>query len=69
MSIPTRGESYARLMEHLRLAQEEAAMLAHLHNAEQNDKDKLIARAWLHVSELFKGVQHKVTELAMGRLN
>lgn len=69
MSVPTRGEAYAKLMEHLRSAQDQAAVLAHLHNTEGSDKDKALARNWLMISELFKRVQGQVTELAMGRLN
>lgn len=66
--MATRGETYAKLMVHLREAQACAAMLAHLHNTEGSDKDKLLARGWLMIEELFKGVQHKVTQLATGRL-
>ena len=68
MSIPTSGESYAKLLEHLRLAQEDAAMLAHLRNAEGDDKGKLIAKGWLGVSEMLKMLGYKVTEMAKGRL-
>lgn len=69
MSVPTRSEAYSKLMNHLRECQDQAAILSHLHNTEGSDKDKALARGWLAISELFKGVQHKVTELAMGRLN
>lgn len=69
MTPPTRGEAYSKLMHHLRECQDQAAILAHLSNTEGSDKDKLMARGWLAISELFKATQHKVTELAMGRLN
>ncbi len=65
MSVPTLGETYAKMMEHLRLAQEDAAMAAHLLNANDDTKPAL---AWLAVSELLKKMQHQVTQLAMGRL-
>ena len=68
MSIPTTGESYAKLMEHLRLAQEDAAMLAHLRRAEGDDKGRILADGWLAVSEALKLMQHQVTGLAQGRL-
>lgn len=65
MSVPTEGECYSRLMEHLRMAEEESAMIAHLANA--NDyRNRAIA--WLKVSELFKEMQKKVTSLAMDKL-
>lgn len=68
MSIPTHGETYSKLIEHLRLAQEDAAMLAHLRNAEGDDKGRLLAKGWLVVSEGLKQMQYKVTLLAQGRL-
>lgn len=65
MNIPTVGETYAKLMEHLRKAQEESAMMAHL----VHDDDRKLARMWLRVSENFKKLQYSLTELAKGRLN
>lgn len=61
MSIPTKGEEFAKLIEHLRYAQENASMLAHLNR----DDSKLVAQGWLAVSEMLKLTQHNVTKLAM----
>lgn len=69
MTVPTHGEVYMRLMEHLRLAQEDASTLSHLANTEDGAKAKALSKSWLVVSELFKHVQLKVTDLAQGRLN
>jgi hypothetical protein len=60
MSMPTKGEEFAKLIEHLRLAQESASMLAHLNR----DDSALIAKGWLAVSEMLKLTQHNVTKLA-----
>lgn len=68
MSIPTHGETYSKLIEHLRMAQEATAMLAHLRNAEGDAKGRLLAKGWLVVSEALRLMQFKVTELAKGRL-
>lgn len=65
--LPDRGATYAILMDHLREAQKHAAVLAHLHNTEGNDRDKLIARGWLMIAEQFRKVQHQITLLAQGR--
>lgn len=65
MAVPTEGECFSRLIEHIRMAQEESAMLGHLANA--NDKNSR-ARAWLKVAELFKEVEHKVVDLARSKL-
>lgn len=68
MSVPTRGECYARLIEYIRKAQEESAMLAHLHSTESSDKDKSIAMMWLVVEDQLKKLVHSVTLVAQGRL-
>lgn len=62
-SVPTKGETFAKLTEHLRLAQEDAAMLAHLAN-DGDAKSRRIAIGWLGVSEQLKLTIHAVTSLA-----
>lgn len=64
----TRSETYTKLMHHLIEAQELAAVLSHLHNTEDSTKDKLLAKAWLLISEHFRMMQKKITTLAMGTL-
>ena len=65
MSIPSSGEQFSILIEHLRKAQEASAMLSHLANA--NDH-KRIAMGWFAISENFKYQIKVVTQLAQGRL-
>ena len=65
MSVPTQGESFSKLIEYIRMAQEESATLAHLANA--ND-DRKLATGWLAVSEWFKRIQEQVTQLAMRKM-
>jgi hypothetical protein len=65
MTPPTQGETFAKLVEHLRLAQEDAAMLGHLAQAQG---DKVAGLGWLAYSEGLKLTIEKVTKLAMGRL-
>jgi 3-dehydroquinate dehydratase len=62
---PTSGESFAKMIHHIREAQEQAAILAHLANA--ND-DKTMALGWLAVTEQFKKMVHIVTKMAMGKM-
>jgi len=64
----TRSEVYAKLLDHVREAQDCAALMAHLHNTENNDMDKLLAKGWLAMSEMFKLTAHQVTELASNKL-
>jgi hypothetical protein len=68
MTVPTRGETYSLLLHHIRMAEEQSAMMAHLHNTEGNSKDQLLAKGWLTVSEAFRVMAIKVTSLAKGRL-
>jgi len=68
MTVPTRGEIYVKLMECVRMAEEHSAMMAHLHNTEDNSKDKLLAKGWLGISEMFRLIGIKVTHMAQGRL-
>lgn len=67
MSLPTQGETYSKIMEHIRLAQEDAAMMAHLIHAETDNRE--LAIKWLAVSEGLKKMQHTLTQLAMRRMN
>jgi hypothetical protein len=60
MTLPTRGEKFTELLEHLREAQEAAAMLGHLHA----DEDPLVSKGWLAVSEMLGLTVHNVTKLA-----
>jgi hypothetical protein len=64
MTAPTRGECFSKLLEHLRLAQEEAAKLAHLHNADGDGPGMALGRGWLHISEHLRNMQYNVTQLA-----
>jgi len=66
MTVPTQGETYAKIIEHLRKLQEETAMMAHLIAAQD---DRRTANSWLAVSENFKKMQHSLTELAKKGMN
>lgn len=69
MSVPTRGEVFAKMLDHAREFQSCASMMAHLHNTESNDADKTLARGWLMVEELLRRLIHKITLLGQGKLN
>jgi len=68
MSVPTQGEKFSELLNHLRLAEEDAAMLAHLTRAQGGHKDNTLADGWLRISELLRKTCHYVTQLAQGKL-
>jgi hypothetical protein len=68
MSLPTKGEEYAKLIEYLRKAQETTAMLAHLNAAEGDNKGMRIGKQWLAVEDMLKRMGYTVTEIAKGNL-
>lgn len=68
MSVPTRGEVYAKLLESMRMCEEHSAMMAHLYNAEGLRGTEL-GRAWLRVSENFNRMNKGITMLATRGLN
>lgn len=66
--VPSRGIVYAKIMDLQRDLEDCYALMAHLHNTEGNDMDKLLAKGWLGMAELSKQIQAKVTTLAMNKL-
>lgn len=66
--VPSRSVVYAKLLEKTRECQDLAALMAHLHNTEGNDMDKLLAKGWLGMSEMYSLTAHKITELASNKL-
>ncbi len=69
MTVPSRGEALALLLHHIRSAQDQAAILAHLHQTEDTAHDRAAAGGWLMISEQLKRFVHIVTELAKRGLN
>lgn len=65
--VPTRGEAYTKLMWHLREAADQAAVLSHLHNTEDSNLDKLVAKGWLGVHELLMRLVAQITKLAANK--
>ena len=63
----SRADTYAKIIALLRETQDQCAVMAHLHNTEGNDMDKLLARGWLGVSEIMSKLVHQITQLAMNR--
>jgi len=69
MSVPSTGEAFSKFIEHLKLAQEDAATLYHLHT-DTDRKSKLMGQGWFVISEALKLMIHNATSLATkGRLN
>ena len=67
-SVPTIGETFSKLIHHLREAQDAAAMLGHLTRAQGSRKDHALADGWIAVQEMLKRLVYQVTEIAKGKL-
>jgi len=65
MAVPTTGETFSKLIESIRMAQEQSAMMAHLTNAQDSRE---LAKAWLTVSEKLRHMQDSLIRLAQGKL-
>ena len=68
MSVPTQGETLTQLIEHLRLAQESAYMMAHLTRAMGGSKDNALADGWFAVGEMVKRINYQVIQIGQGKL-
>lgn len=60
----TRGECFSKLLHHLDEAANMCAVISHLHNTEDSNKDKLHAKGWLGIVELIKRMRHQIVQLA-----
>lgn len=60
---PSRSVTYTKLLHHIREAQDQAAVMAHLHG-EDNDMDKLHRQGWLGIQELLGRMATQITHLA-----
>jgi hypothetical protein len=60
---PSEADTFAQLLEYLRLAQEASAVIGHLRKA--NDDD-ITGDMWILIAEMFKRMEGRVTQLAIG---
>lgn len=67
--LPTRGLTYAKMLDHLRETEELMILMAHLVKAEGTLADEALANGWLLMAQMHEKIRHKVTEMAQGRLN
>lgn len=67
--VPSRAMVYSKLLDHVRECQDLTALMGHLHNTEASDMDKLLAKGWLGMSEMFKLTAYQITELAKNKLS
>jgi hypothetical protein len=66
--IPTKDEAYRKLMHHLEEAQNQALVIGHLHNTEDDNISKLLAKGWYGVGEMLQMTREQIRQLAMKRM-
>lgn len=67
MTVPSSGETFAKLIHHIREAQSCAATMSHLEGLNQGNA--LIVKGWLGISELLGRLVIRITEIAAGKLH
>lgn len=68
MTVPTRGETFTKIIHHLDELSAQCANMSHLHNTEDSAKDLALARSWLMVVEMLRRFRASVIDLAQGRM-
>lgn len=66
--VPTKDEAYRKLMHHLEEAQDQALVIGHLHNTEDDNMSKLMAKGWYGMGEMLALVREKIRLLATRRM-
>lgn len=66
MSIPTEGETFSKVIEYIRKAQEETATLSHLTGLNGH---AAAAQGWLAVSEQLKVMQRVIIQIAKRKMS
>lgn len=66
--VATRGEALTKLLYHLDECRNLAAVYAHLLNTEDNEMDRLLAKGWLGIAELFRIQRMKLVQMAQGKM-
>jgi hypothetical protein len=55
-------------MHHLEEAQNQALVMGHLHNTEDDNMHKLLAKGWYGVGEMLQMTREQIRQLAMKRM-
>lgn len=69
MAVPTKGEVFAKLLDHLREAQSCASTMAHLYRADSGGIAFQMAKGWLLIEDLINKMCHRITIMGQGKLH
>ena len=64
----TRSETYSKLMDLLREAEECCYVISHLHNTEDSAIDRTLAHGWRGIGQLLAEIRGKIVTLASRKM-
>lgn len=65
----TKAEAFAKMMHHLREAQDMAAVVGHLYLSEGDKLSEAMGKSWIVISELIKRMTNQIIQMAKGQFN
>ena len=66
--LATKDEAYRKLQHHLEEAQNQALVIGHFFNTEDDNMSKLLAKGWYGVGEMIQMMRRQVREIMMKRM-
>lgn len=66
--VATKDEAYRKLQHHLEEAQNQALVIGHFYNTEDDNMSKLLAKGWHGVGEMIEMMRRQVREIMMRRM-
>ena len=69
MAVPSRGEVFSKMLEHLREAQSCASTLAHLYRADSGGIAFQMSKGWLLIEDMLNKMCQRITLMGQGKLH
>ena len=66
--VATKDEAYRKLQHHLEEAQNQALVIGHFFNTEDDNVSKLMAKGWYGVGEMLQMTRRQVREIMMRKM-
>lgn len=64
----TKDEAYRKLQHHLEEAQNQALVIGHFFNTEDDNASKLLAKGWYGVGEMLQMTRRQIREIMMRKI-
>lgn len=66
--VATKDEAYRKLQHHLEEAQNQALVIGHFYNTEDDNMSKLLAKGWYGVGEMVEAMRRQIREIMMRKM-